>query len=479
MSLRRVWIPMSWAGLAAAVLIGASGGALAQARPAASAAAAKPVDAAFESAKAAFEALPEAERKAVQDALIWTGDFNAAVSGEFGRRTFEAINAYLTRARRPANGTLDAPSRKALLASAQRARDAVKFSLLTDARTGMRLGVPQGILVKHDVNPNGGSRWQSADGKITLDTRAVAPAETDLAALYERSSAQTQGRQVTYKLLRPDFFVVSGETQTGKFYLRYASGPAGVRGFSIGYDKALAKDFDRTVIAIANSFAPFPEGVAVAAAARQPQPQPPQPAAATEPARPKPPLASGIVVAAGRVLTSIAVSACTDLRVTGAKVRMLNSDPASGLALLESDAVAARTPVTLRSTDADGSVLVLSHAVGAGSGPGLVVTPGDIVSGQLVAPLQPGASGAPVFDRAGALVGVAGALRSTPNVVAGTVPPLAHPFIAADPIARLLGGSGVTAARAPELPRRSAGEIAAALGATVVPVTCGDSNPSP
>ena len=52
-----------------------------------------PADPAFEAAKATFEALPEADRKAVQDALVWTGDFNAVVSGAFGRRTFEALNA--------------------------------------------------------------------------------------------------------------------------------------------------------------------------------------------------------------------------------------------------------------------------------------------------------------------------------------------------------------------------------------------------
>ncbi|HEX2725787.1 MAG TPA: serine protease [Beijerinckiaceae bacterium] len=460
---------MAVAALTAVVVLGCSpDAAMAQARPTPPAAT-KP-DAAFDSAKVAFEALPETERKAVQDALVWTGDFNAAVSGEFGRRTFDAINAYLARTRRPAAGTLDAPTRKALLASAQRARDAQKFTVLGDARTGVRIGVPQGILVKHDVNPNGGSRWQSADGRITLDTRAVAPAEADLAALYERSIAtQIPGRQVTYKLLRPDFFVVSGETPTGKFYQRYARGPAGVRGFSIGYDKALAKDFDRAVIAIANSFAPFPEAAAVAAATPPPQPPP-----AAEPARPKPPLASGIVVAAGRIVTSATVAACTELRVAGARARVLKSDQAIGVALLESDAVAAKAPVAVRSARADASVLVLSHAVDAGSRPGLVVTPADIVGGRLVAPLQPGASGAPVVDRTGALVGIVGALRSTPNVVAGTVPPLAHPFIAAEPIAGLLSGSGVALANASEQPRRSAGEIAAALGAAVVPVTCGE-----
>ncbi len=43
-------------------------------------AAPKPADPAFEAARAAFEPLPEAERKALQDALVWTGDFNGVTS---------------------------------------------------------------------------------------------------------------------------------------------------------------------------------------------------------------------------------------------------------------------------------------------------------------------------------------------------------------------------------------------------------------
>src|SRR5690242_12219856 len=45
-------------------------------------------------AQASFEALPEAERKAIQTDLIWAGQFNGAVSGSFGPLTFRAINSF-------------------------------------------------------------------------------------------------------------------------------------------------------------------------------------------------------------------------------------------------------------------------------------------------------------------------------------------------------------------------------------------------
>ncbi|MFL5035878.1 MAG: peptidoglycan-binding protein, partial [Microvirga sp.] len=260
---------------AAALLAAAAIGPDASAQAPRPAPAAAQTDAAYEAARLAFEALPEAERKAIQEALVWTGDHNGVTSGGFGRRTFEAIVAYQKRGGLKPDGTLDAKERAALEAAAKKLKDGAKFAVVTDAKTGIAIGIPQAVLPKRDVNPNGGSRWQSPDGKITLDTRAFKDGETDLPALYERTLAiQSPGRQVAYKVLRPDFFVVSGETATGKFYTRYASGPGGIRGFSLGYDKAAAKAFDRAVIAIANSFTPCPEAASAAATGPAPPARP-------------------------------------------------------------------------------------------------------------------------------------------------------------------------------------------------------------
>ncbi|MFT2129825.1 hypothetical protein, partial [Staphylococcus epidermidis] len=85
------------------------------------------------------------------------------------------------------------------------------------------------------------------------------PGETELEAVFARITAPTPERRVTYKLLRPDFLVVTAETQAGKSYIRYAAGEAGLRGITLGYDKALAGEVDRLAIAIANSFVPFPD----------------------------------------------------------------------------------------------------------------------------------------------------------------------------------------------------------------------------
>jgi hypothetical protein len=424
-------------------------------------------DAAFEAAKTAFEALPEAERKAVQEALVWTGDHTGVTTGGFGRRTFEAIQAWQKRggAAKP-DGILDAKARAALQVAAKKARDGQKFAVLTDPKTGVAIGVPQAVLTSRAENPNGGSRWQSQDKKITLDTRSYPAGETDLAALYERNlSIQSPGRQVSYKVLRPDFFVVSGETQTGKFYTRYGLGPGGaIRGFSLGYDKAVAKDFDRTVIAIANSFAPFPE-----AAAGGPAPMPPSRPVAVEPPRPAGPVATGLMIGPRAALTSAAVESCPDLRVAKGKARLVRTDKAAGLALIELEAARSGTLPSLAANppEAGAGVVALIHTGTAG----LTVVPGEAGSGAImIAPLQPGASGGPVFDRSGALVGLIGPMPEKPRLVAGIVPPARYALVPAADLARFLSGAGVAPSSTGA--ERTAGEIAAAAGGAVVPIEC-------
>lgn len=418
-------------------------------------------DPAFDAARVAFEGLPEAERREIQDALVWTGDYNGTVRGVFGRRTYDGILAFQKRAKAPATGVLDAAGRKSLAAAARKARAAVDFKPMDDPATGLRIGLPHRILTKRERNASGGSRWQSADGRITLDTRAVPAGEADLPRLFERSSATTPGRQVTYKLSRPDFFVVSGETPNGKFYIRFAAGGPGLRGFSLAYDKGLAKTFDAVVIAIANSFDPFP-GPADRAA---------DPVAVT-PSQPAPPalVGTGIVVGPDTILTAAAaIAACGDVRVGGAQARVRSVEAGGGLALVAGVVATSGVP-PLRPGAMEAAEPVVVLAAAAASGPDAVVAiPGSVEGDRVSAPIQPGGAGAPVFDRTGALVGLLGASPDSSRKVAGVVPPLSHPLVPAATIRANLPDLAEAAAGPGPL---SAGEIASRFRGAVLPITC-------
>jgi len=141
-----------------------------------------------------------------------------------------------------------------------------------------------------------------------------------------------------------------------------------------------------------------------------------------------------------------------------------------GLALLEAETSRAAPPLPAR-TDAlgpDAAVVALIHA----GSPSLSVVPGETGSGgTVIAPLQPGASGAPVFDRAGALAGVVGAMPTAPRRVAGIVPPAHYRLVPASEIRRFLSSESPFAA-APAGAERTAGDIAAAAGPAVVAIDC-------
>ncbi|WP_375456251.1 serine protease [uncultured Methylobacterium sp.] len=428
-------------------------------RPKAPAAAPDP---AFEAMRPAFEALPESERRGLQDALVWTGDYNSVINGSFGRRTFEALNAFRTRTA-PTADALDPRLRAAILAAGEASRAAARFTVRPDAGSGAVLGVPERLLPKRGAIP-GGTRWQSADGRLTLESRSYPAGTTDLDALFEAASAPVNGRQVTYKLKRPDFVVVTAEAGAGRSYVRYASGPEGIRGFAIGYDRAQAAEIDRLVIAIANSFVPFPGSAAPVEVPRAAAPSVAAPVAAVVQT-----VGTGLVVAAGRVLTTAAVlEACPTLRIGTAPARLVRSDPARGLALLDAaDLPGPRRPVFPGRPDAGaGRVVVAAEASGVSVAPGSA-----LAEDRVTAPLQPGAGGAPVLDRSGALAGVVARFPASPRLIAGVMPPASYPVVPGAAVAAFLAENGIAAA-APAARSDGTGAAASVVGGAVVGFTC-------
>ncbi|NEU10788.1 trypsin-like peptidase domain-containing protein [Methylobacterium sp. BTF04] len=455
--------------LAACLMIG-SAGAQAPPAPVKPKPAATAPDPAFETAKAAFEALPETERKGLQDALIWTGDYNSVVTGTFGRRTYDALLAYGKR--NGSAGPPDAAGRATLLKAGEAARGAARFVVKPDAASGATLGVPERLLPKRTPQP-GGTRWQSADGRITVETKSFPAGETGLDAVFARITAPSPDRRVTYKIQRPDFLVVSAETATGKSYIRYAAGEAGLRGLTIGYDKVLSVDVDKLVIAIANSFVPFPE---VSAAPTVPS----GPIATVAPVRPvlptpSAPTATGLVVGPGRVLTSAsALDGCATPSVGGSPARIATRDAARDLVLLETGRLPGMTPITptLRAVSpaAGDDLMVLgANAEGVSVAPGQAGSDGN----RVIAPLQPGAGGAPVLDRTGALAGLVVRFPAAPRLVAGIVPPASYGLVPVGALGAFLAQAGIANPPASASMRTgSVGAAAAGLAGAVVGITC-------
>ena len=412
-------------------------------------------DAALAAQKAAFLALPESTRKAAQDALVWLGFYNGVVDGDFGRRTRDAILAFQASAKAPADGALSALELQALLASAQKARDAVGFRIVSDAKSGARIGAPAILL--------------SARSGVRLEF--ASSADPDLSALYARLTAVTPARKIAYKAIKPDaFFVVSGQDGASNFYTRFDKNAAAsppIRGFTFAYPSSQAAQLDRVALAVANSFEPFPQlattpadsaatGAAVA------------PGSGAAPPAPNPaPAATALVVAPGRALTALKADDCPNPTVDGKPVRVERTDAATNLAMIAGDFGPKGEPPRFGAPGPD--VVVLGFA-----GPRLAASPASLSGGEarpaIVAAVEASGGGGPVFDRRGALVGLVAPIEGAPKRVAGVALAAPHAVIAPDAIRAFLGASESAPVGAAEL---SAGDIAAREKEALLALYCG------
>lgn len=437
---------------------------------------AAPVNPALMAAEKAFEALPEAVRRHVQDDLIWASNFTATVSGSFGRRTYDAIINFQRLARVPVNGILDERQIRALSEAAARARAAARLTMQADPRTGASVPVAGALFVRRETLPTG-TRWESADGSVVLETGVGKGGAEDLPAAFDRFvNLPAPGRRVTYKLLRPDFFVVSGEVGPRSFYVRYAVGPNNLRGYALSYPTQFAAQMERHVISIANGFQAVPgqSGLATAMTAQPPGAGSPA-IAAQPPANPntiQPGLIlTGVVIAPNRVVTAPLAASCPDLKVNGKPARLAGPVGQGQPAILEGETAPAQPIAAARATGKPEQLVILGFTTPGGR-PALAVSSGVLVAAsdaapRVAGPLHREGGGSLVLDRRGQIVGLMLSPRQAPRIVAGFVPAASH---AMTPANAAFPGIGTSAAVHPEI---SAGEIAAMHARALVAITCG------
>jgi peptidoglycan hydrolase-like protein with peptidoglycan-binding domain len=352
-----------------------------------------------------YNAIPLAERLSIQSDLVWTGDYNGLINGDFGARAVAAVKAFQKRNGGKETGVLNQPERAALSAAAKPKQEAVGWRIVDDLATGARIGIPAKLMPNTNVT-GGISRWSSARGETSAETFRIAQAGTTLPPIFERMKKEPAGRRTEYGVLRDDFFVISGLQNLKKFYVRAQLRGNEVRGITILYDQAMAGIMEPVVVAMSSAYAPFPSGRATS----------PPPRRLVE-------YASGVAVAPGTIVTSRdALDGCYVVTVAGVGgADRIAEDKTTGLALLRVHG-ANLAPVTLAGQSAKGDVTLLGVADPQAQGGGAAVSAARArVSDTLAIEPAPvlGFDGAAVLDAQGRLAGIA-ALNVA--VVAGTVP---------------------------------------------------------
>src|SRR5262249_7130782 len=154
----------------------------------------------------------------------------------FGDNSVGAVKSFQKRNGSKETGILNPDERAKLAESARAKRGAAGWHPVDDRASGARPRLPAQLAPQSSPPPSG-AHWQSARGEMQVETFRTAG--TTLAATLERIKKEPASRRVEYQVVKPDFFVVSGQ-QGGvkKFYVRAEVKGAEVRGVTILYDVA-------------------------------------------------------------------------------------------------------------------------------------------------------------------------------------------------------------------------------------------------
>src|SRR3984885_15245616 len=208
-------------------------------------------------------AMAQAERLAIQSDLAWVGQYNGAISGEVSERMVESIKEFQKGRGGKQTGVLNPQERSVLAETARRRQDTAGWKIVTDAGSGVRLGIPTKLVPQQTSDANG-AKWSSPTGTIQIQLSRRKEANPTTAKLAEREKKEPAGRAVDYTVVKPEFFVLSGLQGLKKFYVRGTFKGDEVRILTILYDQATENTVEPVVIAMSSAFNPFPAGAQIA-----------------------------------------------------------------------------------------------------------------------------------------------------------------------------------------------------------------------
>jgi peptidoglycan hydrolase-like protein with peptidoglycan-binding domain len=208
-------------------------------------------------------AMGQGERLAIQSDLAWVGQYNGAISGDVSERMVEAIKEFQKTNGGKSTGVLNPKERSVLAETGRRRRENAGWKIVTDAPTGVQLGIPTKLVPQQTSDANG-TKWSSPTGTIQVLLTRRKEASPTTAKLAEREKKEPTGRTVDYTVVKLEFFVLSGLQGLKKFYVRGTFKGDEVRILTILYDQATENTVEPVVIAMSSAFNPFPVNAAPA-----------------------------------------------------------------------------------------------------------------------------------------------------------------------------------------------------------------------
>jgi serine protease Do len=415
----------------------------------------------YSAAQVAFQRIPPQQRHMVALMLAAVGHYNGMATGDFNRRLYQAIRAFQQEIGTDPTGVLTEQLQARLNLAGAQVLGSFGLKEVTHPFANAKLFVPLKLIEAE----NRTSRGIAYEGNfVAVDFSHYAPTDIPFGDLYQRLSLVGPNRQVTYKVLRDQFFVVAGTYGGRWFYSRFHAGGSGASGFTLSWDAEQIPNGYRLAVLMSNLLA-----VGFPADANPPDssplPNPSRPTPPTQPDQRASVSSSGtgfFVTTAGMLLTNAhVVENCGSVWVTSgnaapSRSRIVRRDAVNDLALIQVDA-SVSTAAKFRNS------IRLGEWVGVFGFPlhGLIARSGNFTQGnvtatagllddsrmlQMSAPVQPGNSGGPVFDQVGNVVAVVASKLNAARVaeINKDIPQNVNFAIKANVATNFLDASGVT-----------------------------------
>jgi hypothetical protein len=350
--------------------------------------------------------VPLADRLALQLDLAWTGDYNGLINGEANEKTTAAIKAFQRNRKFKETGVLNTQERALLAASAKAKQAQVGWSMVDDAATGARLGIPT-KQVPNKSQSKTGTRWSSAQGQVQVETLRIREPGATLASFYEQQKKEPATRRLDVNLLRGDFFILSGMQSLKKFHVRAEFKDGEVRAMTVLYDQATENIMDPVAVVMASAFSAFPNVNGVAQIGSAP--------------KRKVEYGTGIIVSsAGHILTDRQLTdGCNVIAVSGyGDADREAEDKTTDLALLRVYGVPDLVPAAFADDGAktpDMTLLGIADPQSQGGGGAITAVTARLRGDALEPAPQLGFSGAAVLDGQSRFIGM---VELKPAVVA-------------------------------------------------------------
>ncbi|UDL94692.1 serine protease [Lichenihabitans sp. PAMC28606] len=442
----------------------------------------------LQDATRAFNGLSANDQVLTHIYLTATGDFNAMFSPRFGGRLYDSVVKFQSNRGLPQNGVMTSELFSTLQTVAFPILSGWGIRFVNHPTYAGNLLVPSGFGLIQTSTPHG-LAFENNNSTLSVDFSFYSRDQVSLADLFTRLGQDSPERHYTYRVIKSDFFVVTGWTGGSGIYSRYIAAPGGSLGFTLRWDKAVVPLGNRIATLMANMmFLGYdnsqPNVAAVSQApASLPQaaPSPPQvypspgqstlpQTAALEPPKDAAPTSNTIVTGSaffvssdGALITNNhVIKGCSSAVVIGRGAATISAtDARNDLALLRlmtkpSDPMGVK-PVAFRSTPTElgETVFALGFPYAGTLDNGVNFTNGmvsslsgmnnDSTEFQMNAAVQPGNSGGPVLDQGGNLLGITVARMSdlASLKATGSIPQNVNFGIKAEVAASFLRANGV------------------------------------